>query len=77
MLVLWVVQSSQRSMESFLVVLSSYPTPRTHKPLAYLYRAIDEHGQLIDVFLRAHRDLDSAKAFLAQAIERRGSRQRR
>ncbi len=39
---------------------------------AYLYRAMDEYGQVIDVFLRAHWDLDSAKAFLAQAIERRG-----
>ena len=39
---------------------------------AYWYRAIDEDGQVIDVLLRAHRDLDSAKAFLAQAIERRG-----
>ena len=39
---------------------------------AYLYRAIDEDGQVIDVLLRAHRDLDSAKAFLAQAIARRG-----
>jgi IS6 family transposase len=37
---------------------------------AYLYRAIDEDGQVIDVLLREHRDLDSAKAFLAQAIER-------
>ncbi len=39
---------------------------------AYLYRAIDEDGQVIDVLLRAHRDLDSAKAFLGQAIERWG-----
>jgi transposase-like protein len=39
---------------------------------AYLYRAVDEDGQVIDVLLREHRDLDSAKAFLAQAIGRRG-----
>ncbi len=39
---------------------------------ACLYRAIDEAGQAIDVLLREHRDLNSAKAFLAQAIERRG-----
>ena len=39
---------------------------------AYLYRAIDEDGQVNDVLLREHRDLDSARAFLAQAIERRG-----
>jgi transposase-like protein len=39
---------------------------------AYLYQAIDEAGQVIDVLLREHRDLASAKAFLAQAITRRG-----
>jgi IS6 family transposase len=39
---------------------------------AYLYRAIDEEGQVIDILLREQRDLDSATAFLAQAIERRG-----
>ena len=37
-----------------------------------MYRAIDEDGQVIDVLLRAHRDLDSAKACLGQAHERRG-----
>jgi hypothetical protein len=36
---------------------------------AYVYRALDKDGQVIDVVLR---DLASAKAFLAQAIERRG-----
>ena len=30
---------------------------------AYRYRAIDGHGQVVDVLLRAHRDLDSARAF--------------
>jgi putative transposase len=39
---------------------------------AYLYRAIDEDGQVVDVLLREHRDLDSARAFFAQAIGRRG-----
>ena len=39
---------------------------------AFLYRAIDEDGQVIDVLPRERRDLASAKAFLAQAIERRG-----
>ncbi len=38
---------------------------------AYLYRAIDEHGQLIDVLLRAQRDLDSARAFFVLATYRR------
>ncbi len=29
----------------------------------YLYRAIDEHGQVLDVLFRAHRDTASAEAF--------------
>src|SRR5918912_4292855 len=40
----------------------------------YLYRAVDEHGQLVDVLLREQRDLASAHAFFAQAILRRGVR---
>ncbi|MGH2350368.1 MAG: IS6 family transposase [Chloroflexota bacterium] len=40
----------------------------------YLYRAVDETGQVVDVLLREHRDLDSARAFFAQAIARRGVR---
>jgi transposase-like protein len=39
---------------------------------AYLYRAIDEEGQVVDVLLRENRDLDSARAFFGQAIGRRG-----
>ncbi len=38
---------------------------------AYLYRAIDEHGQVVDVLLRTHRDLDSARAFFVLATYRR------
>jgi putative transposase len=37
-----------------------------------LYRAIDEDGQVVDVLLREHRDLDSARAFFAQAVQQRG-----
>ena len=40
----------------------------------YLYRAVDEHGQVIDALLREQRDLASARAFFAQAIARRGVR---
>jgi len=36
----------------------------------YLYRAIDEHGQVVDVLLRAHRDTTSAKAFFRRAVRR-------
>ena len=38
---------------------------------AYLYRAIDEAGQVVDVLLRAHRDLASARAFFLLATYRR------
>lgn len=34
----------------------------------YLYRAVDEHGQIIDVLLTEHRDTASAEAFFAQAL---------
>jgi transposase-like protein len=43
----------------------------------YLYRAIDEHGQVIDVLLRGKRDRASAEAFFRQALARTDSRRRR
>jgi IS6 family transposase len=43
---------------------------------AYLYRADDEAGQVVDVLLREQRDLASARAFFDQAIARRGVRPR-
>jgi transposase-like protein len=45
---------------------------RVHGRWAYRYRAIDEQGQVVDVLLREHRDLASAEAFFAQAIQRCG-----
>ncbi len=42
------------------------------KKWAYLYRAVDEAGQVVDVLLREKRDLESAEAFFEQAIKRRG-----
>jgi transposase-like protein len=36
----------------------------------YLYRAVDEHGQVVDVLLRKHRDTASAEAFFEQALGR-------
>ncbi len=45
---------------------------RVGKTWAYLYRAVDEAGQVVDVLLRGRRDLESAEAFFAQAIKRRG-----
>ncbi len=38
----------------------------------YLYRAVDEAEQVVDVLLRGRRDLESAEAFFVQAIKRRG-----
>jgi IS6 family transposase len=40
----------------------------------YLYRAVDEYGQVVDVLLREHRDTASAEAFFAQALGRSGQR---
>jgi putative transposase len=38
----------------------------------YLYRAVDELGQVVDVLLREHRDTASAEAFFVQALGRSG-----
>jgi transposase-like protein len=34
----------------------------------YLYRAVDQHGQVVDVRLSTHRNLDSARAFFTHAF---------
>ena len=34
----------------------------------YVYRAVDQHGQVIDVFVSAHRDITSARRFLTTAL---------
>jgi transposase-like protein len=34
----------------------------------YLYRAVDQHGQVIDVLVSAHRDGAAARAFFARAL---------
>lgn len=44
---------------------------RVGKTWAYLYRAVDEAGQVVDVLLREKRDLESAETFFTQAIKRR------
>jgi putative transposase len=36
----------------------------------YLYRAVDEHGQVLDVLLRNNRDRASAEVFFRQALAR-------
>ena len=35
---------------------------------AYLYRAVDQHGQIIDVLLSKRRDLAAARRFFARAL---------
>jgi IS6 family transposase len=38
----------------------------------YVYRAIDEHGQVIDVFLSPRRDINAARTFFARALNAHG-----
>ncbi len=35
----------------------------------YLYRAIDEHGQIVDVYLSDRRNAEAARTFFQQAID--------
>lgn len=39
----------------------------------YVYRAVDQHGQVIDVFVSPRRDARAAKKFFAKAIQATGS----
>jgi transposase-like protein len=36
--------------------------------LTYLYRAVDQHGQVIDVLLSEWRDLAAARRFFTRAL---------
>src|SRR6185503_10217588 len=38
----------------------------------YVYRAIDEHGQIIDVYLSSRRDMRSARRFFLTTLRRHG-----
>ena len=38
----------------------------------YVYRAIDEYGQVIEVLFREHRDTEAAAAFFRSALEKTG-----
>ena len=38
----------------------------------YVYRAVDQHGQVIDVFISARRDIDSARRFFTAAMAAHG-----
>ncbi len=38
----------------------------------YVYRAVDEHGQVIDVFVSPRRNIESARSFFNRALEAHG-----
>jgi IS6 family transposase len=38
----------------------------------YVYRAVDEHGQIIDVFVSPRRDLRAARTFFRRALDAHG-----
>ena len=38
----------------------------------YVYRAVDQHGQVIDVFVSPRRDIASAKSFFRRALDAHG-----
>ena len=42
----------------------------------HVYRAVDQHGQIIDVLVSARRDSRSARRFFATALRRFGRRSR-
>lgn len=39
----------------------------------YLYRAVDKQGNTVDFLLREHRDIEAAKRFFTQAINKHGA----
>jgi transposase-like protein len=43
---------------------------------AYLYRAVDKHGQTVDFLLSENRDMSAARQFFTRAIEIHGSPER-
>ena len=43
------------------------------KEKRYLYRALDEQGQVLDVLFRDHRDRESAKAFFRRTLDTTGT----
>jgi transposase-like protein len=57
---------------------SRWSTDETYVKVAgvwrYVYRAIDEDGQVVDVFLSEHRDKEAAVTFFEQALRSTGGR---
>jgi IS6 family transposase len=50
---------------------------RVGKDWQYAYRAIDEHGQVIDVYVSPHRAAEDAKAFFRRSITSTGVQPRK
>ncbi len=46
---------------------------RVAREWRYVYRAVDQHGQIIDVYVSARRDGPAAKKFFTRAIKANGS----
>jgi IS6 family transposase len=44
------------------------PAVKVNGVWRYVYRAIDQHGQVIDVLLSARRDTQAARRFFARAL---------
>jgi transposase, IS6 family len=56
---------------SFLVapeLLDARPTPKVAGRWVYLYRAIDQYGQVIDVLVSRKRDLAATRRFFTRAL---------
>jgi transposase-like protein len=71
------VQTFTQSSSTLPALLATFPGDRwfvdeTYVKVAgrwtYLYRAADQHGQVVDVPLSIHRNLDSAHAFFTRAL---------
>lgn len=45
------------------------PARRDTRVVTYLYRAVDQYGQVIDVLVSDRRDAAAARAFFARALE--------
>lgn len=55
---------------------SSWGVDETHVKVGghwkYLYRAVDRHGQAVDLLLTPHRDVAAARRFFERAVNRHG-----
>ena len=52
---------------------STRPTPDLQGTWTYIYRAIDQHGQVVDAYFSTRRNAAAAEAFFRRAIDETGS----